>query len=83
MEKIEIKSIGFDSFDREVFQTAKGSLLCDIALDYSHKEMILCTKLNNEFDGEPDTTLKSDRFVVVKEFTEEKKYYGDDDGRAE
>lgn len=25
MEKIEIKSIGFDSFDREVFQTAQGS----------------------------------------------------------
>ena len=83
MDKIEIKSIGFDSFDREVFQTAKGSLLCDINLDYSHENMSLHVKLNNEFDGEPDYPLKSERFIVVKEFSHEKKYYGDDDSRAE
>lgn len=83
MEKIEIKSIGFDSFDREVFQTAQGSLLCDVKLDHTHENMSLYAKLNNEFDGEPDFPLKSERFVVVKEFTQEKKYYGDDDSRAE
>ena len=45
--------------------------------------MSLYAKLNNEFDGEPDFPLKPERFVVVKEFTQEKKYYGDDDSRAE
>lgn len=38
MDKIEIKSVGFDSFGREVFQTAKGSLLCDVNLDRSTQE---------------------------------------------
>ncbi len=69
MKKIEIKSIGFDSWNREVFQTAKGSLLCDINLDRSHMNMKLCAKANNEFDGEPDFYLKAERFVVVKEFS--------------
>ncbi|MBQ8270828.1 MAG: hypothetical protein IKJ79_00155 [Bacteroidaceae bacterium] len=72
MNKIEIKSIGFDSFGREVFQTAKGSLLCDVNLDRSHKNMNLCAKLNNEFDGEPDFPVKVERFVVVEEFSTSK-----------
>ena len=58
MEKIKIKHVGFDSWDREVFQTQKGTYVVDISLDYSHQNMRLCTKNNNEFDGEPDTALK-------------------------
>lgn len=68
MDKIEIKSIGFDSFNREVFQTAKGSLLCDVNLDHSHKNMRLHAKLNNDFEGEPDFPLKTERFIIVTEF---------------
>lgn len=67
--KIEIKSIGFDSWDREVFQTKKGSLLCDVNLDYSHKNMKLHAKINNDFDGEPDFPVKTERFIIVDEFT--------------
>lgn len=67
--KIEIKSIGFDSWDREVFQTKKGSLLCDVNLDYSHKNMKLHAKINNDFDGDPDFPVKTERFIIVDEFT--------------
>lgn len=67
--KIEIKSIGFDSWNREVFQTKKGSLLCDINLDYSHENMRLYSKVNNEFDDEPNIPLKTERFIIVDEFT--------------
>lgn len=69
-QKIKIKSIGIDSWNREVFQTEKGTLLCDVNLDYSRENMRLCTKYNNEFDGEPDTPLKTERFVVVESFDE-------------
>lgn len=72
MNKIEIKCIGLDSFSREVFQTAKGSLLCDVNLDYSRKNMRLCAKANNEFEGEPDFPVKVERFVVVDEFSTSK-----------
>ena len=51
MEKIKIKHVGFDSWDREVFQTQKGTYVVDISLDYSHQNMRLCTKNNNEFDA--------------------------------
>lgn len=44
MEKIKIKHVGFDSWDREVFQTQKGTYVVDISLDYSHQNMRLCTK---------------------------------------
>ena len=69
MEKIKIKHVGFDSWDREVFQTQKGTYVVDISLDYSHQNMRLCTKNNNEFDGEPDTALKTDAFEIVDDFT--------------
>lgn len=71
MEKIKIKQVGFDSWDREVFQTQKGTYVVDINLDYSHQNMRLCTKNNNEFDGEPDTALKTDAFEIVDDFEAE------------
>jgi hypothetical protein len=33
--------------------------------------MRLCTKNNNEFDGEPDTALKTDAFEIVDYFEAE------------
>ena len=41
MEKIKIKHVGFDSWDREVFQTQKGTYVVDISLDYSHQNLSL------------------------------------------
>lgn len=72
IDKIEIKSVGFDSWGREVFKTAKGSLLCDVNLDRSHMNMNLCAKLDNLFDGEPDYPVKAERFIVVEEFSTSK-----------
>lgn len=69
MKKIKIKSIGFDSLDREVFQTEKGSLLCDVNLDRTHQNMRLCAKLNNDFDGEPDFPLNTEKFEIVEDFS--------------
>lgn len=71
MEKIKIKQVGFDSWDREVFQTQKGTYVVDVNLDYSHQAMKLCTKYNNEFDGEPDTPLKTDAFEIVEDFDQQ------------
>lgn len=71
MDKIKIKQVGFDSWDREVFQTQKGTYVVDVNLDYSHQNMRLCTKCNNEFDGEPDTALKTDAFEIVEAFEAE------------
>ncbi len=82
MKKIEIKSIGFDSFDREVFQTKSGNILCDVNLDYSHEKMNLHYKYLNQFEGEPFFPMLC-QYVVVEQFTTEDKYYGDDDGRTE
>ena len=71
MEKIKIKSVGFDSWDREVFQTQKGTYIVDGNLDYSHQAMRLCTKCHNEFDGEPDTALKTAAFEIVEDFDQQ------------
>ena len=71
MKKIKIKHVGFDSWDREVFQTQKGTYIVDVNLDYSHQAMRLCTKCNNEFDGEPDTALKTDAFEIVEDFDQQ------------
>lgn len=37
---------------------------------FNDREMSLYTKCNNEFDGEPDTPVDTERFEVVKDFTE-------------
>ena len=71
MEKIKIKHVGFDSWDREVFQTQKATYVVDIRLDYSHQIMRHSTKNNNDFDEEPDTALKTDAFEIVDDFEAE------------
>ena len=53
MKVLKITSIGFDSWDREVFETEDGLLLCDVNLDRTHKNMRLHTKVGNDFGGEP------------------------------
>lgn len=70
--KIQIRYIGHDSWSRPVFETRKGSLLVDTNMSdaFNDREMSLCTKCNNEFDGEPDSPVDTERFEVVKDFTE-------------
>lgn len=70
--KIQIRYIGHDSWSRPAFETRKGSLLVDTNMSdaFNDREMSLCTKCNNEFDGEPDTPVDTERFEVVKDFTE-------------
>lgn len=68
-QKIQIKWIGFDSWCRPMFQTKRGTYVCDTSMAYgSDAPMTLCSKNNNEYDGEPDTLLKTDAFEVVKDF---------------
>lgn len=69
-QKTKIKSVGFDSWDREVFQTENDIFLCDVNLDYSHANMRLYTKCNNDFDGEPDSPVNTEQFIVVDSFSE-------------
>lgn len=57
MDKI-IKFIGKDKFGRKVYQGENGRLYCDISM--SHRfggNPEFHTKLNNEFDGEPDLPM--------------------------
>lgn len=67
MAQIEIKSLGFDDWGREVFTTKKGTLIVNVA----NEGIKLHTKCNNEWDGEPDTALKTDAFIIVDNFKED------------
>ncbi len=72
MEKIRIKHVGFDSCDREVFETKEGTLLVDVAMNYNfNRGMKICTKYKNEFDGEPDRPIYNKEFEVVKDYEKE------------
>lgn len=70
MEKIILTYIGSDSNDRPVYKTPEGILLVDTD-PRTHHAPKLSTKLNNAFDGEPDTPIEYlVRFEDVKfEFT--------------
>ncbi len=48
--------VGYDSWDRPVYKHG-NTLYVDVSpLSYINPE--ICTKYNNEFDGEPDTSIK-------------------------
>ena len=54
MDKM-IKFIGKDKHGRKVFQGESGRLYCDVAMTHRFGgESEFYTKLNNDFDGEPD-----------------------------
>lgn len=57
MNALTLKYIGRDSCDLPVYETEEGQLLVDTdpRCDSSPN---LCTKLNNNFDGEPDTPIR-------------------------
>ena len=64
MEKLTLIFKGYDSWDRPVYER-DGRLYVDTD-PRSHRSPQICTKYNNEFDGEPDTPISED---VKVEFT--------------
>lgn len=61
MEKLKLKHIGRDSWDRPVYESG-GRLYVDVD-PRSDRDPAICTKLNNGFDSEPDTPIEvMDRF---------------------
>jgi hypothetical protein len=56
MATLVLTLIGRDSFDRPVYEN-NARLYVDVDPRKSRKPNI-CTKFNNEFDGEPDTPIE-------------------------
>ena len=58
MKTLELTLKGRDSFDRPVYEN-NGKLYCDVD-PRKHLPANICTKSNNEFDGEPDCPICND-----------------------
>lgn len=73
MKTLEIKLLGKDTHNRDVYETKQGTILKNTELDRPPAQKNLCTSLNNRFDGEPDVPLiyinQKYYFVVVDEFS--------------
>ncbi|RKI44371.1 hypothetical protein D7V86_01495 [bacterium D16-51] len=52
-----LKFVGMDSWDRPAYKDDGGTLWKDVDPRAGIKPN-LCTSVNNEFDGEPDTDMK-------------------------
>ena len=72
MRTLQIKFLGKDTHNRDVYETKEGTLLKNLKLDGVPSQENLSTSLSNLFDGEPDIPLiyKKQKycFVVVNEF---------------
>ena len=55
VEKLVLEYVGRDSFDRPVYKN-KNKLFVDVE-PREEKNPEICTKLNNYYDGEPDTPI--------------------------
>lgn len=53
---LKLNYLGRDSWERPVYQAKNGTLYVDVD-PLKRFAPNLCTKLNNAFDGEPDTHL--------------------------
>lgn len=65
--------IGCDRWERPVYKNEDGLLLVDVC-PLSDRPADLCTKCDNEFDGEPDISIKHtkyghDEFVLDRRVT--------------
>ena len=72
MKKI-FKFSGYDNWDRPVYEGEDGTLLVDTD-PISNRPIKLCTKCNNQFNGEPDTPIqytkyKNDKITVDRRVT--------------
>ncbi len=57
--KLLLTFLGYDSWDRPVYQGVDGSLYVDVD-PRADCQPIICTKCNNEFDGEPDDPVSGE-----------------------
>ena len=58
MENLQLTHKGRDSWDRPVYE-CDGNLYVDVD-PREHLPPNICTKSNNEFDGEPDSPISED-----------------------
>ena len=63
MRKLTLNYKGRDNWSRPVYE-ANGNLYVDVAPGKGWKPNI-CTKYNNEFDGEPDMPISEDIQIVA------------------
>lgn len=54
---LHLKFLGRDSWDRPVYKDNNGIIWKDVEPRVD-REANLCTSVDNEFDGEPDTGMK-------------------------
>lgn len=57
--KLLLTYVGSDSWDRPVYQDSDGTLYVDVDPREGWQPNI-CTKCNNEFDGEPDCPVSAE-----------------------
>ena len=57
-EKMKLNYKGRDSWERPVYE-CEGRLYVDVD-PRKHMKPDICTKYNNEFDGEPDSPISAD-----------------------
>ena len=57
MKKLTLTHIGRDGWDRPVYKDADENLYVDVDPRTRCKTPDICTKSDNEFDGEPDTPI--------------------------
>ena len=62
---LKLEFLGRDSWDRPVYKTESGCLVVDVDPRKNHGPD-LCTKYNNEFNGEPEDPISKD---WIPEFT--------------
>ncbi|MCL2392973.1 MAG: hypothetical protein FWC66_10295 [Oscillospiraceae bacterium] len=62
MKTLNLTHVGRDSFDRPVYE-CDGKFYVDVD-PRKHMPANICTKLNNEFDGEPDSPLSADIEII-------------------
>ena len=62
MKTLNLTHVGRDSFDRPVYK-CDGKLYVDVD-PRKHMPANICTKANNEFDGEPDSPLVADIEII-------------------
>lgn len=56
-EVMHLKFVGMDSWDRPVYTDDMGTFWKDVN-PRARMQPDLCTSVNNEFEGEPDTGMK-------------------------
>lgn len=57
--KLVLTLLGRDSWSRPVYQGDDGNLYVDVA-PCADSQPNICTKCNNDFDGEPDTPVTAE-----------------------